>query len=168
MSGWWWDVPEFVAAQQDEGFKSWVIKTEYGFELYESDFDELVPELDQDYYREGALLTAEAAFLRMFPDRAAATSKENLHKYFQFVAFIGHMYTFHLECTWVYQPKIEKYGWYEGGPAIECPWDDESLLEVMASPRIAAIRRKGNSWDFTFKNNRKNYLRWVEQGRPPV
>jgi hypothetical protein len=164
VAGWWWSRPDFVAAQEDENFKAWVTKTELGFELYQ--FDDLVPELNGDYYRDDALLVAEKYFLRLFPDSAAATAKENTHTYFLFVGLIGHWYVHHLECRWVNQVKDSEYSITEVGPAIERPWNDRMLLDVVAFPRASAIDRYGTSWDFTFQNNRKRYVEWVEQGRP--
>ncbi|MGJ0118568.1 hypothetical protein ACQ7HM_05110 [Williamsia sp. MIQD14] len=164
MAGWWWSRPNFVAAQKDESFQAWVTMIELGFDLCE--FDDLVPELEGDYYRDDALLVAEKHFLRLFPDRATVKAKENTHTYLLFVGLIGHMYVHHLECKWVNQVKDAEYSITEVGPAIEQPWNNRMLLSVIASPRVAAIRHEGNLWDFTFRNNRKNYLEWVEQGRP--
>lgn len=167
MSGWWWTRPEFVEAQRDPGFIAWVEATESALEL--EGFDDLVPalrDLPQEMYNEDCLIYAERRFLELFPDAASLDAAEATATRFRFIGFIGHMYVHKLECRWVFQPKAEKYGWNEGGPAIEQPWDSTSLFEVMAAPRVAAHRRQGTYWDRIFKNNQKRYLEWVERGRP--
>ncbi len=129
MTGWWWDRPEFVAAQQDEGFKSWVQTTELGLEL-EGLYD-LVPELHDvpgGQYNADSLLLAEKRFLQLFPDAASLKPDELTNTHFRFIGFIGHLYVHHLECKWVYQPKVEKYAWREGDPRLNARGPTQAFI----------------------------------------
>lgn len=166
MSGnhWWWDVPEFVQAQRDSGFRAWVESIKLGMELGEEPFDEIIPGLSvREPFSDDGIALAEKAFLETFPDRRSVDNNWNLMM--RFVKYYGQAYVEELECRWVWQPIVEGH-WEVSSPAIERPWPTDMLLPLVPVMNATAGQRRGDDWLFTFNNNRKKYRVWVDQGRP--
>ena len=167
MSGdhWWWNVPEFVAAQRDPGFRAWVQAIDLGVELGEETFAEIIPGLSvDDPFGDEGIGLAERAFLDAFPDRRAMDADQTLM--FRFIKYLGQAYVEKLECRWVWQPAIKGY-WDISTPAIERPWPTTDMLFDLIPIMNATVHfRRGDDWFFVFNNNRPDYLEWVAQGRP--
>ena len=169
MSGhhWWWDMPEFVSAQRDPKFRAWVESIELGMELGEEPFDEIIPGLPiRDPFGDEGIIAAETAFLHTFSDERALDA--DWHLMMRFVKYLGQAFVEKLECRWVWQPNIKPWGL--SSPAIERPWPSTDMLLPLVPVMNATVRppRRGDDWIFTFRNDRKGYQEWVEQGRPGV
>ncbi|WP_133054174.1 hypothetical protein [Mycobacteroides saopaulense] len=162
---WWWDVPQFVEAQQDPGFRSWVEAISLGVELGEITFEDIIPGLPTDIFSDEAISIAEQAFLRRYPDEIAL--KDDPDKGWAFMKYLGQAYVEKLGCRWVYQPKV-KGKWEIESPAIERPWPTDMLLPLLPVLRATVARRSGEEWLFTFRNNRQDFLEWEAKGKPQV
>ncbi|OHU38289.1 hypothetical protein BKG80_10920 [Mycobacteroides chelonae] len=160
---WWWNVPEFVQAQQEPGFRAWVETIELGIELGEITFTDIIPDLPSDMFSDEAITIAERALLRRYPDTLAL--KDDPDKGWAYMKYLGQAYVEKLECRWVYQPKV-KGKWEIEGPAIERPWPDNMLLPVLPLVGGAVGCQSGEEWLWVFNNNRKSYLEWKAQGSP--
>ena len=167
MSGdhWWWDMPEFVAAQRDPGFRAWVQSIELGMDLGEEPFEEIIPGLPiRDPFSDEGIIAAETAFLHTFADRRALDADFPLMM--RFVRYLGQAYVEKLECRWVAQPNIKP--WSLSSPAIEFPWPGTNMLLDLIPVMNGTVSppRRGDDWIYVFRNNRKDHQKWVEQGRP--
>lgn len=156
---WWWDIPQFVTAQQDPGFKAWVQTIELGVELGEITFEDIIPDLPIDMFSDEGIIAAERALLNRYEDLRAL--KDDPDQGWAFMKYLGQAYVEKLECRWVYQPKVKGY-WDEEGPAIECPWPTSTLFPMLPCVTAAVIRREGDGWIYVFRNNRQDYLEWKE------
>lgn len=160
---WWWNVPQFVEAQQEPGFRAWVETIALGIDLGEITFDDTIPGLPIDMFSDEAIGIAERTLLTRYPDQLAL--KDDPDGAWAFMKYLGQAYVEKLECKWVYQPKV-KGCWEVAGPAIDCPWPNDVLLLVLPLVGAAAARRSGEEWLWVFNNNRKHYLEWKAQGSP--
>ena len=136
---------------------------ELGMELGEEPFDEIIPGLPiRDPFSDEGIVAAETAFLHTFADGRALDA--DWHLMMRFVRYLGQAYVEKLECRWVWQPNIKPWGL--SSPAIEFPWPGTDMLLPLVPVMNAAVeRRRGDGWIFVFRNNRKRYQEWVEQGR---
>jgi len=156
---WWWDVPEFVRVQEDPQFRAWVQTVEVGVELYVLDFRDVIPDLPEgDIFSDEAIVIAERAFLGCFPDMASVGYSDA--RIWDFMKYLGQAFVEKLECTWVWQPRVERIGWGYDSPAISRPWPSISLLDMYTMMTATAHRRTGRVWVELFRNNRKSYLEW--------
>lgn len=156
---WWWTVPEFVAAQHDDGFRSWVIAAELGIDLCEETFEDLIPGLPvTDPFGDAGISAAERAFLRRFPDHAALAADSALA--FRFMRYLGHAWVEKLQCRWVCRP------WPSPLPVIDCPWPTDQLLDLTAVLGRSVTDRRGNHWLSGFDHGRAHHRRWAAAGRP--
>jgi len=166
MSGdhWWWDMPEFVEAQRDPGFRAWVESIELGMDLGEEPFEEIIPGLPvRDPFSDEGITAAETAFLHTFGDERALDA--DWHLMMRFVRYLGQAYVEKLECRWVAQPNIKP--WSLSSPAIERPWPGTDMLfPLVPVMNATVVRRTGRQWLWVFGNNRKDHREWVERGRP--
>jgi hypothetical protein len=156
VSGWWWDVPEFVAAQEDPGFRAWVDASEGAVDLciFQS---ELIPELPPNIFEDGALSIAEKSFMDRFPDMAALRSEWNTMM--DYAQYVGQYFVHNLEARLVWQPKV-KGKWETSSPALEFPWPRDMLSPLIPMLNTAVTRRTGSQWDFMYRNNREVYRDW--------
>ena len=115
-----------------------------------------------DPFSDEGITAAETAFLHTFADRRALDADP--HLMMRFVKYLGQAYVEKLECRWVWQPNIKP--WSLSSPAIECPWPNDMLFDLIPVMNATVIRRTGRQWLWVFGNNRKRYQEWVEQGRP--
>ena len=157
MPGWWWDVPEFVAAQEDPGFQAWVRSSEGAVDL--GFFrNELIPELPPDIFADGALSIAEQSLTNRYPDMAAM--KADHHTAMDYAQYIGQYFVHNLECRLVWQPFVKRK-WDISSPAIEFPWPNDMLLPLRPELNVAVTRRTGKEWDWVYQNNRRlSYGPW--------
>lgn len=161
---WWWNIPEFVQAQQDERFRAWVETLALGLELSTVNFHDIIPDLPpHDIFSDEAILIAEKAFLNRFESRQ--DMDDNWDVAVKFLKYLGQAYVEKLECRWVWQPIVNKH-WETEGPAIEFPWPTNMLLALNPILNSAVRRRSGSDWLFVFRNNREDYNAWKAQGSP--
>lgn len=154
---WWWDVPEFVQAQEDPRTKAWIEAIALGIELYEIDFKDIIPDLPDEMFSDEAIVIAERAFLARYPDRVALDQDES--GLWNFVKYYGQAFVERLECQWVWQPKVKGF-WDFESPAIERPWPVTTLLPLFTIMTSTVYRRTGEEWIFIFRNQREDYLQW--------
>ena len=161
MSGWWWNVPDFVAAQEDPSFRAWVEASEMAIDL-EYFSTEIIPELPPDIFEDGALSIAEQSLMNRYPDKVAMRADWNTAmKYAQYIA---QYFVHNLEARIVFQP-IVKGKWNLASPAIEFPWPSDMLLPLVPELNAAVSRRTGREWNFVYQNNRRrHYLPWKQEG----
>lgn len=155
---WWWDVPEFVREQQDPEWVAWVAALEDGIDLVVDTPEDWFPGIPEDWFSDEAIQFVEKTLLDRYEDQMALDS--NWDDKWKFIKYLGQAFVDQLECKWVWQPKIEKYGWHIAGPAIECPWPDNVLFDVIPMVNATVKRRTGREWIFVFRNNREDYLEW--------
>ncbi|WP_078344957.1 hypothetical protein [Mycobacteroides chelonae] len=161
---WWWNIPEFVHAQQDERFRAWVETISLGIDIAQIDFRDIIPNLPPgDMFSDEAILLAEQSFLQHFDSQQ--DMDDNWDTAVKFLKYLGQAYVAKLECRWVWQPIVPKY-WSISGSAIEFPWPSDMLFELNPILNSAVRRRAGNDWLFVFKNNREDYLKWKAEGSP--
>ncbi|MBN7375714.1 hypothetical protein D2E44_13315 [Mycobacteroides abscessus] len=159
---WWWDIPEFVEAQERPSFKAWVEALELGIELYASTPADWFPGIpEDDWFSDEAIGFVEKVFLERFEDTAALDA--DFDGQMPFVKYLGQLYVDKLEGKWVSIPKIPDR-WPLPGWGVELPWRYDGVYNVMPALRVAARRRKGDQWLFTFNNNRNSYLNWKNNG----
>ena len=156
---WWWDIPEFVAAQKDPKFRSWVAALVEGLDLYLIDFKNIIPDLpDDDMFSEDAIIAAERAFLGCFPTVESVDLDDS--RVWDFMKYLGQVFVDKLECTWVWQPRLARVGWGFDSPAISTPWPSISLLPMYTMMTATAHRKTGEEWVDLFRANREDYVEW--------
>ncbi|MFN6546849.1 hypothetical protein [Mycolicibacterium nivoides] len=156
---WWWDVPEFVRAQQDPRFQAWVETLTTGLDLCVIDFKNIIPELpEDDMFSDEAIIIAERAFIDAFPDLESVSLGDD--RVWDFMKYLGHAFVDKLECTWVWQPRLPSVGWDFDSPAVSMPWPTIALLDMYTMMTSTADRRTGKEWMWVFGNNRRRYLEW--------
>lgn len=159
---WWWDIPEFAEAQERPSFRAWVEALEIGLDLFVDTPSDWFPGIpDGDWFSDDAVNFVEQTFLDRFEDPTAL--KLDFEGQMPFVKYLGQLYVDKLEGKWVSIPEVPNR-WPVPGWGIELPWKYDGVYNVMPALRIAARRRKGDQWLFTFNNNRKSYLNWKENG----
>ncbi|MBN7379719.1 hypothetical protein [Mycobacteroides abscessus] len=159
---WWWNIPEFVAAQEDPDFRAWVQSVELGIELHASTPSDWFPGIpEDDWFSDEAITFVESALLERYEDTAALQA--DFDGQVPFIKYHGLLYVEKLEGKWVSIPEVPDR-WPLPGWGVELPWRYNGIYDVMPALRVAVRRRKGDQWLFTFNNNRESYLNWKNNG----
>ncbi|MBF9434657.1 hypothetical protein HA133_01740 [Mycobacteroides chelonae] len=159
---WWWNIPEFVQAQQQPSFLAWVERLQLGIELHASTPADWFPGIpEDDWFSDEAISFVEKTLLERYEDTAALTA--DFDGQLPFIKYWGQAFVEKLEGKWVSIPEIPDR-WPTPGWGIELPWRYDWFFDVIPTVRVAVRRRSGEEWLFTFNNNRKGYQAWKDHG----
>lgn len=152
----------FRKAQDNKLFRSWldmqdaVMAIEFPIED--------CPEVADIMYTEESLAIVENKLLSLFDNFRDALDEQNIHTTMRFVYYIGETYRRAFEGTWVALPKSGG-GEDDNTPVIDLPfW--ETLLKPLESVQVALNRRNGSELAGQYPYARRDYVAWVEAGRP--
>ncbi|WP_019164908.1 hypothetical protein [Mycobacteroides abscessus] len=153
---------EFRRAQENQLFRSWLDRQQA---IMAIEFPiEDCPEVAGIMYTEESLAVVENKLLSLYDNFRDALDEQHVHTTMRYVYYVGETYRIAFEGTWVALPKA-RGGADDNTPVIDLPfW--ETLLKPMESVQAALNRRNGSELAGQYPYAQRDYLAWVEAGRP--
>lgn len=153
---------EFVDAQGDQSFRSWLTTQHAAMEHQFIVAD--VPELQGHQYTREGVIVAERAALGHFAGQRQAFDDENLPLAMRFVYFLGEAVRRHTEGTWVVLPK-QGVG-QVAVQAVDLPFR-MGFFKPINLLQMALALRTGQELVRVFDYEVEGHRIWVDSGRQP-